>query len=101
MITKFKIFEDMFDVAFRTGSENKPNFEIGDTVVCINDRKIGTNKNHKYLVTNIFYDDDRSWYCHLKYENGVTLANVIGQPYWYFCNDFISETEYDSKKYNL
>jgi len=53
MITKFKIFEDMFDVAFRTGSENKPNFEIGDTVV------------------------------------------------WYFCNDFISETEYDSKKYNL
>lgn len=98
MIIKFKIFEDI--ELKRKFRDSKPDFDIGDTVICVYDR-LGTSKGKKYIVTNIFTDDDNgtrgiTWYCTLD-----GLDNHLGKPIWYYCDDFISEVEYNSKKFNI
>jgi hypothetical protein len=82
MITKFRLFENFF--------EN----EEGDiVVVAVNDASArGLIKGHKYIVTNF----DK----YGRISRVIDISNHI--PYFNVCSsDFVSEIEYETKKYNI
>jgi len=74
----------------------KPNFNVGDTVICID---IGNNnpyfnENEKYIVDDIFQNDG-TWFCTIK---GKVREN---NPIYFFCSRFKPNYEIESDKYNL
>ena len=70
---------------------SKPNFNAGDTVICIDDN--GQNqltKNMEYIILKVYYSKTNGYMCHLQ--------NLDGS---FYCRRFKTKEELDTIKYNL
>ena len=88
MITKFKIYEitDYINVS------RLNNFKVGDFVYCINtDHSIDLEEDKKYKILQIIQGDDD--------KDILVLKELLNNHY--VETRFITEAEYDAKKYNL
>jgi hypothetical protein len=90
MIKTFFIWE-------KHSNEYKPDFKVGDTVICIDDHPNGNLiLNKKYKVDKIYFKDTvRRWYCIVSGFNNEKIYNS------YYCERFINELYYHVNKYNL
>lgn len=86
MITTFKYFES-FD-------SDEPKFNVGDFVYCINNNNLGMESD------NLKYDTKYEIIESVKGHNNF-LYKLKGLQLFLKENRFISEAEYDAKKYNL
>ena len=87
MITKFKIYEitDYIEIS------SLNNFKVGDFVYCINTHYTCLEKDKKYKILQIIQGDDD--------KDILVLKELLNNHY--VETRFITEAEYDAKKYNL
>lgn len=78
-------------------SKNKPKFNEGDYVICIDNDDSILTENMRYLVKKIFKNKNEYYVCKVSSKLGK-----IGETFGTFsCDRFKSEIEIDTQKYNL
>lgn len=92
---KIKRFIESQEIDWRKISKDKPNFEIGDYVYCINDDSSFLKYGKKYIVTYIKFTD-------YKYEENYCIVKLKEYPgFAFYSAQFVSEIEWNLIKYNL
>lgn len=69
----------------------KPNFNVGDTVICIDSINSDLIKNKKYIIEELYKGEDDFWRC--------KLIGIKNMPF--LCYRFMTEIDLNINKYNL
>ena len=86
-IKKFENYPNQFQY----DSNKKPNFKVGDKVICIDDDSTTVVvKGEYYIITEIEETSQGNWFCKVK---GIDQS--------YYTDRFISELEYNTNRYNI
>lgn len=90
MVKEFKTYNKIFE--YESYHNRVPNFEEGDSVICIDDSNcVELEKGKKYQVTNIYRDNII----------GKWAIEINGVDGGFFASRFISEYKHDANKYNI